>query len=175
MPIGVITTPPFIWTVEEAVNAVPITVTTVSGEFWVIAFGDRLVIARTGAVIVNVAGADVTLPGATPVTVTCKAPALAVSIGVSSVLNVFGPRLVVVRDVPLIRIMEGIVKPVPVTVNSIGPDPALTEDGTSELMTGPEFVITMGNGVAAPPCGAGFTTEICAVPVAATSAVSKVI
>src|SRR5712671_2663943 len=119
MPIGVMTTPPFIWTVEEAVNAVPITVTTVSGEFWVIAFGDRLVIARTGAVIVNVAGADVTLPGATPATVTCKVPALAVSIGVSCVLNVFGPRLVVVRGAPLICTMDGNVKPLPVTVKSI--------------------------------------------------------
>ena len=71
--------------------------------------------------------------------------------------------------------IEGNVKPVPVTVNSIGPDPALTDDGMSEPMTGPEFVIAMGSGVALPPCGAGFTTEICAVPVAATSAVSKVI
>ena len=101
MPVGVIAGPPFIWTVEEVLNAVPVTVTTVSGEFWLIAFGDRLMIARTGTVIVNVAGADMTLPGATPVTVTCSVPALAVSIGVSCVLNVFGPRFVVVRDAPL--------------------------------------------------------------------------
>jgi hypothetical protein len=128
-----------------------------------------------GAVIVNTAGADITLPAATPLTVTCKVPALAVSIDVSCVLNVFIPRFVVVRVAPLICMTEGDAKPVPITVNCIAPDPALTEGGLSAPITGPEFVITMGSGVAVPPCGAGFTTEICAVPVAATSAVSKVI
>lgn len=83
------------------------------------------------------------------------------SAAVSSVLNDPGPKVAVVRGAPLIKISDPVTMPVPLTVNSSGAAPAISETGETEVMIGMGFLTVMGSESVVPPPGGGFSTAIC--------------
>jgi hypothetical protein len=160
-------------TVEVLKKPVPLMVRVCAPEPATTGFGEREVITGAGLFTVKFTALDVPPPGVGFVTVTGNVPAVATSALVrASVSWVLLTKVGVPLD-PLKLTDEVLTKPVPLMVRVCAPEPATTELGEREVITGAGFPTVKFTTFDVPPPGAGFVTVTGYVPAVATSVLAR--
>ena len=162
-------------TTELALNPVPFTVSAkAAAPAWTVD-GCNAAIAGNGLLILKETALDVPPPGATLVTVTVDAPAVATSAARIAAVSWVALTNVVVRGLPLKFTTELPTNFVPLTVSASAPEPAMTLTGCREVIAGVGLLAAVMVKVTAfdvPPPGAGLVTVTVGAPAATTSLAS---
>src|SRR6185436_11922198 len=158
---------PFQRTTDVGVKFAPVTVSVKLGLPAAAELGNNCVNTGAGLLTVKATTFDAPPPGAGLKTTIGNVPPVATAVAGIRAVNCELKVKLVGTSSPLKRTIDEPVKPEPFTIKSTAPVPATVVSGLMLVIRGAGLTIWNGKGLAAPPPGAGFKTETCAVPPAA--------